>query len=315
MKFKTLFLVPFALSACLMGCNSSNSSSSKRTTFTVTWQNDDGTNLEVDENVNYGDQPSYDGATPKKDGYTFKGWSPELNPVTDDVTYVAQYEEIPFDTRIVGTWYVWTASYGVIPKNFSFQVLENRTLLLDKYTLTLKGNYAGFENTSLFYYGTIQFIVSYSEDPNNPGVDWGYINVNEQDMGFARATQYSKYEYNGDRFPNAEVKSYLGTSLDLIPYDNDYYYLDNFESALYECKSSDIEIRDTTFSKFKAYINLLISNGYVFNSFDENTARTDTFYIAYDATKTYSLRLIYFGEDNEAHIFAYKYMAKLHETK
>ena len=66
-------------------------------TYTVTWQNDDGTVLEVDSNVLYGSAPSYDGEEPTKTGrgieYTFKGWLPVDEYVTGDVTYTAQYNE------------------------------------------------------------------------------------------------------------------------------------------------------------------------------------------------------------------------------
>ena len=48
--------------------------------ITVTWQNYDGSILEVDEDVPYGSMPSYDGETPRRDGhnhysYTFIGYS------------------------------------------------------------------------------------------------------------------------------------------------------------------------------------------------------------------------------------------------
>ena len=51
------------------------------TTYTVTWKNWDGTELEKDENVAAGATPSYDGETPTKpedanNTYTFAGWSP-----------------------------------------------------------------------------------------------------------------------------------------------------------------------------------------------------------------------------------------------
>lgn len=66
-------------------------------TFTVTWVNYDGTELEKDENVAYNSTPSYDSETPVKPEneqftYTFAGWNPKLSKVTNNITYTAQYE-------------------------------------------------------------------------------------------------------------------------------------------------------------------------------------------------------------------------------
>ncbi len=66
--------------------------------FTVTWENFDGTQLEVDSDVPYGSTPSYDGDEPTRESsvesdFTFDGWTPAINPVTGDVTYTAQYTE------------------------------------------------------------------------------------------------------------------------------------------------------------------------------------------------------------------------------
>ena len=64
--------------------------------ITITWKNEDGTILEIDENVPYGSTPSYDGATPTKteDGqfsYTFVGWSPVVDPTVETTEYTAQF--------------------------------------------------------------------------------------------------------------------------------------------------------------------------------------------------------------------------------
>lgn len=64
-------------------------------TFTVTWISE-GTILEVDENVEYGQTPSYDGSTPFKNKdemytYIFTGWTPELEDVTGNITYTAVF--------------------------------------------------------------------------------------------------------------------------------------------------------------------------------------------------------------------------------
>ena len=67
--------------------------------YTVTWKNYDGSILEVDEGVEQGVFPHYDGATPSKPSegdvsYRFAGWDPEIEEVHQDATYIAKFKEI-----------------------------------------------------------------------------------------------------------------------------------------------------------------------------------------------------------------------------
>ena len=73
-------------------------------TYTVTWKNEDGTVLEVDSGVPYGTTPTYDGATPTKEGgYVFSGWNPGISVVTGDTIYTATYSEPQVITYTI-TW-------------------------------------------------------------------------------------------------------------------------------------------------------------------------------------------------------------------
>ncbi|MEA5061146.1 MAG: hypothetical protein VB015_01865, partial [Erysipelotrichaceae bacterium] len=105
-EFKVVLMVfPIVLSSCTFNVpkNSSSDSSSyyesstnDNNLYTILWQDDDGTPLEVDENVPYGILPTYDGSLPTKQGneevvYTFSGWSPSISVVTSNQTYTAVY--------------------------------------------------------------------------------------------------------------------------------------------------------------------------------------------------------------------------------
>lgn len=65
-------------------------------TYTVTWVDENGTVLEIDENVPYGTIPTYDSSKPSKEPetrYKWIGWDKEIIAVTDNITYTAQYDD------------------------------------------------------------------------------------------------------------------------------------------------------------------------------------------------------------------------------
>lgn len=69
----------------------------KKQVYTITWLNDDSTQLDEKE-YEYGTTPTYSG-TPTKEAtqqysYKFKGWSPEVTIVTQSITYTATYTKI-----------------------------------------------------------------------------------------------------------------------------------------------------------------------------------------------------------------------------
>ena len=79
----------------------------KNSGLSVTWVNDDGTVLERDENLSYGELPEYNGEIPSKVAdaqyiYIFKGWTPEITEVTQDTVYHAEYTKVTRQYTI--TW-------------------------------------------------------------------------------------------------------------------------------------------------------------------------------------------------------------------
>ena len=79
-------------------------------TYTVTWKNWDDSVLEIDEEVEYGATPEYNGGTPYRPAdaqytYSFKGWAPQVDTVTGDMTYTAVYQQTMNQYTV--TWKNW----------------------------------------------------------------------------------------------------------------------------------------------------------------------------------------------------------------
>ena len=94
--------------------------------FTVTWENYDGTVLEIDNDVIFGTIPTYNGAIPRKESeedemFIFMGWTETVEPVKCDVTYTAKYIQARFDDSAAGVQPVVssdgkTVQYGFYPQ-------------------------------------------------------------------------------------------------------------------------------------------------------------------------------------------------------
>ena len=112
--------------------------------YDVVWKNGD-TVLKSEE-VEYGITPSYSGNEPTKDAdaeytYTFAGWTPEVDKVTGDVTYIATFDAVKNkytitfkngDTILQST----EVEYGLTPSYLGSEPTKEST---NTYNYTFKG--------------------------------------------------------------------------------------------------------------------------------------------------------------------------------
>ena len=170
-------------------------------TYTVTWKNWDGTILETDEKVEYGTLPTYDGEMPTKAAdtqytYNFKGWTPDVDTVTGNVTYTAVYTST-VNTYTV-TWKNWDGTiletdekveYGTLPTYDG----ETPTKAADtQYTYTFKGWTPDVDTVT----GNVTYTAVYDSTVNTYTVTWKNENgdVLETDQNVAYGTVPT---YNG----------------------------------------------------------------------------------------------------------------------
>lgn len=132
-------------------------------TFTVTWVDYDGTVLEIDENVPYGSDPEFNGATPTRaadnyNTYTFAKWGPnDVTTIKEDVTFMAAYTATPIvyivtflDGETVLTDLQQNVGYG---DEITLPVLEN----------TAEQVFLGWQDADGIYEGGSSWIVTGSQ--------------------------------------------------------------------------------------------------------------------------------------------------------
>lgn len=67
-------------------------------TYTITWK--DGDDVLNTTTVQEGEEPSYGGENPSKEGYNFLGWEPEIVAATEDTIYTAKWESATTDPEV-----------------------------------------------------------------------------------------------------------------------------------------------------------------------------------------------------------------------
>jgi len=185
--------------------------------YTVTWLDDDGTELEVDENVADGTMPSYDGATPTKNGdaqysYEFIGWTPAVTPVDGaDQVYTAVYRPV-LNTYTV-TWVDddgtelevdEDVAYGTLP---TYDGTGGTTAELSSSRNTAQYTYrfAGWTPAVNFVTGDITYTATYTQITNTYTVTWIDYNGNVLDTDTVAYGDQPEYtEAEPSRVPTAQ---------------------------------------------------------------------------------------------------------------
>ncbi len=181
-------------------------------TFTITWKNQDGEVLEVDENVEVDTLPTFDSNLPtkiadNKYSYTFSGWSPEVVKVKGDATYVAEFSKTPIDYSItfkVDGEVIKTILFNADTKNitppniplkeghtgawgtYNLDLPQNQEVLaiytVNKYTVTFKDHKGVVKEESLDFGSPIvipsEIPASYTDletGKNKVFLDWGQV--------------------------------------------------------------------------------------------------------------------------------------------
>ena len=184
--------------------------------YQVTFLNWDGDTLQSSM-VTYGELPVYNGENPERESngqyiYTFSGWTPEIGIVKDDVTYIAQYDEI---MRYQINYYNWDGSllqsgwynYGDYPTYTSSEPWRDADA---QYTYT----FTGWSPEVDVVTGTASYYAQFSETLRQYEVtflDWDAIVLKQELVDYgASATA-----------PDNPIRE----GYDFVGWDTDYSYI------------------------------------------------------------------------------------------
>ena len=148
--YSTLALVIVLLTGCNFG---GSTGEDIENSYTITWNNYDGTTLEIDNNVLEESMPSYDGETPTRNDseqyeYTFDKWSPDLVEVTSNATYTATYKSTLTKAKVT-----FDLNGGASPSYVEYKYIDSITSENFFFDVTKQGyNFRGwsYNGTKIF---------------------------------------------------------------------------------------------------------------------------------------------------------------------
>ena len=221
--------------------------------YTVTWQNWDGTTI-LQEQVEYGTVPAYDGETPTKAQdaqyfYEFSGWAPEVVAVTGDATYTAAYEGV-LRTYTV-TWVNDDGSvletdedvpYGTIPEYNGETPTKDPTeavyYYFDGWSPEVSEVTGDATYTAMYYTGAVPYTVT--------------VEVNDPEMGSVSMTSF-EVPYGSGIVADGNTLTFGQTSVTATPSDPTAQYTYVFVGWTYEGDSVEGDLKVT--AEFAAVTN------------------------------------------------------------
>lgn len=205
------------LSLVFVSCGETNSIVNE---YKITWKNDNGEILKVDDHVKEGTIPSFGNDLPTKASteqytYTFSNWVPEVGPIYQDTTFVANYTSSINEYMITWKNYDGTIlkedslSYGSLPSYDGITPIKEDD---DEYSYVFKGWSPNIEIVSKDTTYTATFFE----------IKKGSINTNPIISSDNKFAEYGFYPQS--YFNNEAIISKLSK---LTPLENNWYFYNN----------------------------------------------------------------------------------------
>lgn len=250
-----------------------------RNKYTVTWVNYDGSLLEVDENVEYGQTPTYNGKTPTKPAdaqytYSFKEWDKAISTVTGNVTYKATFSGTV--NKYTVTWVNYDGTVLEVDENVPYGTKPT----YDGATPTKPGivtteySFKGWDKTIANVTGDATYVAQYNEIPQS-----------------TVAITYDFGGYVADNNPNPDCVR-VGSNFDLQPAElKGYDFVGWYSDPEHEKPVSNVvELKNTMtiYGEFKLhdYSIFYIMNDGVNDAANPETVTCKDEVVLKDPTKT-----------------------------
>ncbi len=197
--------------------------------YTVKWLNDNDGILKT-ETYNYGETPNYGSTPTSSDDYgyetSFIGWSPEIQPVTSDIEYKAQYSKTPKKFNLsVAVPRNWDATHWGEVYLFSEEYDYGTLVPVNDIIAALPEGFADFNIDSLnhwIYHKFVQLsLPSYGYGGGHTYVPGEKIEINDH---IQLQAEYITSECG--RYPTTKIND--GLRLDSVPCDYYWEYQNTF---------------------------------------------------------------------------------------